>query len=304
MKQEKNTEAAFNAKTGKGSCLSLSAEVRDKAKGALWGLIVGDCLGSPIQFSEMDDHPYITEMVECSAFKTPPGYWTDDSSLAMCIMDSYIRKDGYDLKDIADTFLKWLNDGYLSSMEGVAFDIGMATEESIAAYEFAGSLVNGAEESQGNGSIMRFAPSYFLAQKEDNPAKVMHEISDLTHNSNRVREVVDRFAKVLDEHMAGIRTDEISPYKTREEVNNSGWAVSTLDAALWAFNTTESFEEGLIAAVNLGGDSDSIGAVFGQIAGAYYGFDSIPERWVKAVKTWETVDALIECFLDAVEGEK
>ena len=129
----------------------------------------------------------------------------------------------------------------------------------------------------------------------------MHEISDLTHSSNKVREVVDRFAKVLDEHMAGKRTTEASPYKTREEVKNSGWAVSTLDAALWAFNTTQSFEDGLIAAVNLGGDSDSIGAVFGQIAGAYYGFDAIPNRWVKAVKTWEKVDSLIEGFLDAVE---
>ena len=77
--------------------------------------------------------------------------------------------------------------------------------------------------------------------------------------------------------------------------------MSTLDAALWAFNTTESFEEGLIAAVNLGGDSDSIGAVFGQIAGAYYGFDAIPDRWVKAVKTWRQVDELIEGFLDALD---
>ena len=70
----------------------------------------------------------------------------------------------------------------------------------------------------------------------------MHEISDLTHSSNKVREVVDRIAKILDEHTAGNRTAEISAYKTREEVDNSGWAVSTLDAALWAFNTTASFE--------------------------------------------------------------
>ena len=83
------------------------------------------------------------------------------------------------------------------------------------------------------------------------PTIAMHEISDLTHSSGKVREVVDRFAKVLGEHMAGNRTTEVSAYNTREAVNNSGWAVSTLDAALWAFNTTESFEEGLIAAVNL-----------------------------------------------------
>ena len=273
---------------------------KNKAKGMLWGLIVGDAFGSPIQFSGKDSHPWITEMEPCPIFRLPPGCWTDDGSMAMCIMDSYVRKGQYDLKDIGETFVRWLVEGYLSSKEGRAFDIGGATMDSVSAISSSGSLVNGYEDSQGNGSIMRFAPSYLLAQKEPDPAKVMHAISDLTHSSKRVREVVDRFAKILGEHMAGNRTAEVSPYKTREEVNNSGWAVSTLDAALWAFNTTATFEEGLIAAVNLGGDSDSIGAVFGQIAGAYYGFDAIPERWVKAVKTWETVDALIERFLELV----
>lgn len=272
---------------------------RNKAKGMLWGLIVGDAFGSPIQFSGKDSHPWITEMVECPVFNLPAGYWTDDGSMAMCIMDSYVRKGGYDLADIGQTFVRWLYEGYLSSKDGQAFDVGGATYSAGLALR-RGSLVNGSEDSQGNGSIMRFAPSYLLAQKESDPAKAMHEISDLTHSSGKVREVVDRLAKVLGEHMAGNRTAEVSAYKTRESVNNSGWAVSTLDAALWAFNTTESFEEGLIAAVNLGGDSDTIGAVFGQIAGAYYGFDAIPDRWVKAVKTWRKVDKLIEGFLDAL----
>ena len=274
---------------------------RNKAKGMLWGLIVGDAFGSPIQFTGKDNHPWITEMVKCPVFNLPAGYWTDDGSMAMCIMDSYVRKGGYDLKDIGATFVKWLMDGYLSSIDGRSFDVGCATYDSVTAFARTGSMVNGHEESQGNGSIMRFAPSYLIAQGERDPAKVMHEISDLTHCSSVVRNVCDAFASVLDEHMAGLRTHS-GPGKDlkHEFVNNSGWAVSTLQAALWAFNTTENFEEGLIAAVNLCGDSDSIGAVFGQIAGAYYGFDAIPERWVKAVKTWSVVDALIERFLDAL----
>ena len=213
-----------------------------------------------------------------------------------------VRQGKYDLTDIGRTFVRWLREGYLSAIDGRSFDVGGATYSSVSAFARTGSLVNGHEDAQGNGSIMRFAPSYLLAQKEPDHAAVMHAISDLTHSSNKVREVVDRLAKVLDEHMAGTRTTEVSPYKTREEVNNSGWAVSTLNAALWAFNTTETFADGLIAAVNLGGDSDTIGAVFGQLAGAYYGYDAIPERWVKAVKTWEKVDALIERFLDTVGG--
>ena len=256
---------------------------RNKEKGMLWGLIVGDAFGSPIQFTSKDGHPWITEMEPCPVFNLPAGYWTDDSSMALCVMDSFVRKGGYDLADIGQTFVRWLYEGYLSSKDGQAFDVGGATYTAGLALR-RGSLVNGTEESQGNGSIMRFAPSYLIARALKRP-EILHEVSDLTHASARVRAVVDRFVAVLDEHMTGKRTTARSEFKTREEVNNSGWAVSTLEAALWAFNTTASFEEGLIAAVNLGGDSDTIGAVFGQIAGAYYGFEAIPDRWVKAIKT-------------------
>jgi len=272
---------------------------RNKAKGMLWGLIVGDALGSPIQFSGKDAHPWITEMEPCPTFGMPAGCWTDDGSMAMCMMDSFVRTCGYDLKDIGETFCKWLFTGYLSSKDGRAFDVGGATQMSVSAIA-RGSLVNGTEDSQGNGSIMRFAPSYLIARAMGCPG-IIHEVSDLTHASKRVREVADRFAGILDEHLAGNRTTAESAYKTREEVDNSGWAVSTLEAALWAFNTTKTFEDALVAAVNLGGDSDSIGAVCGQIAGAYYGFDAIPERWVKAVKTWTRVDAHINWFLNGLE---
>ena len=263
-------------------------------KGMLWGLVVGDCLGSPIQFTGKDDHPHVTEMIPCSCFQTPPGYWTDDSSMAFCIMESVVRCGGYNLADIGNNFVRWFADGFWSSLP-YAFDIGRATRIAVRQINY-GSLKNGSEDMQGNGSIMRFAPSYVLNYgNADN--KILHEISDLTHKSKKVRETVDLMARICDEHMRGHRTDVRSIYHTRAEVNNSGWAVSTLQAALWAFETTSTFEEGLIAAVNLGGDADSIGAVYGQIAGAYYGFKAIPARWLAAVKTHDKVNDLIEAFI-------
>ena len=286
------------AKLTNGKRQDAGTDSHDRAKGALWGLIVGDCLGSPIQFTDKESHPRITEMVKCPVFGLPPGYWTDDSSMAMCIMDSYVRKGKYNLKDIGRTFVKWFMDGYLSSVDGKSFDVGTATWNACQNIAFRESFINGSEESQGNGSIMRFAPSWFIAQKEKDHVRTMHEISDLTHCSKRVRETVDKLAKILDKHMAGGRTSDVSSYKTREEVNNSGWAVSTLEAALWAFNTTNNFRDALVAAVNLGGDSDSIGAVCGQIAGSYYGYSAIPRKWVESVKDWQKVDALIDKFLD------
>jgi len=267
----------------------------NKPRGMLWGLIVGDVLGSPIQFTGKDSHPWITEMVPCPVFDLPAGYWTDDGSMAMCIMDSFVRNGCYDLKDIGDTFVKWVDEGYLSSVDH-AFDVGISVYDGVSAIK-RGSLKNGREDSQGNGSIMRFAPSYWIARKLNRP-EIMHEVSDLTHASQAVRNSCNEFAAVLDEHFAGRRTAK-GPGKElpRSLIPNSGWCVDSLNAALWAFNTTTSFEDALIAAVNLGGDADSIGAVCGQIAGAYYGFDAIPSRWVKAVKDWHDVDALIDSFL-------
>ena len=297
MTTREQFEARY-AKLASGKKQDAGVDFRDRAKGTLWGLVVGDCLGSPIQFSGKESHPWITEMVKCPVFNLPAGYWTDDGSMAMCIMDSYIRKDGYDLKDIGRTFAKWFMDGYFSSVDGKSFDVGSATWNACQNIAFRRSFVNGNEETQGNGSIMRFAPSWFVARKEKDPTKVMHEISDLTHCSNRVREIVDKLAKILDEHMAGKRTSEISSYKTREEANNTGWAVSTLEAALWAFNATHNFRDALVAAVNLGGDADTIGAVCGQIAGSYYGHSAIPRKWLEAVKDWQKVDTLVEKFLD------
>lgn len=270
-------------------------KLEDRRKGCLWGLIVGDCLGSPIQFTDKNNHPWITEMVPCKHFSTPAGYWTDDSAMALCIIESYIRKNGYDLSDIANNFVLWFKNGRFSSLP-FAFDIGGATWSAIAGIE-KGKLKNGTEDSQGNGSIMRFAPSYFIAIKHRRKS-ICDEISDLTHCSQAVREkAIHPFYDILSEHLAGHKTATQPSQLNREEIDNSGWSIATMNAAIWAFQTTDNFEDGMIQAVNLGGDADSIGAVYGQIAGAYYGFTAIPARWIQKIKDHEKLNDLIEKFL-------
>ena len=264
----------------------------DRIRGMLWGLIVGDCLGSPVQFMDMDSFPGVTEMIPCRYFNTPAGYWTDDGAMALCIMESVVRCQKYDLEDIANNFIHWYDEGFWSSLV-YAFDVGSATVMGINGLK-RGELRNGFEDSQGNGSIMRFAPSLLLDSGDN---RIIHEVSDLTHDSCKVRETIDLMAEICRTHLYGSKTEHQSEYSCREEVNNSGWAVSTLQAALWAFHSTDSFEEALIAAVNLGGDADTIGAVCGQIAGAYYGYSAIPERWLAAVKDREKLDKLINDFI-------
>ena len=268
------------------------SEKKDRIRGMLWGLIVGDCLGSPVQFMNMDSFPKVTEMIPCGHFNTPAGYWTDDGAMALCIMESVVRCQKYDLEDIADNFIRWYDDGFCSSLD-YSFDVGSATVMGIHGLK-RGELCNGFEDSQGNGSIMRFAPSLLLDNGDN---RIIHEVSDLTHNSCKVRETADLMAEICRTHLSGVKTPLQSEYSMREEVNNSGWAVSTLQAALWAFHTTDNFEEALIAAVNLGGDADTIGAVCGQIAGAYYGYSAIPERWLAVIKDREKLDNLINDFM-------
>ncbi len=282
----------------RGASLRNTMHDNDKSLGLLWGLVVGDCLGSPIQFTGKDDHPHVTEMVPCETFGTPPGYWTDDSSMAFCVAESVARLGRFDRSDVANNFVRWFRDGFWSSLPH-AFDVGGATAAACRAIERTGSLENGAESSQGNGSVMRLAPSYLAARAFNRP-EILHEVSDLTHRSRRVRAAVDRMAGVLDELLATGATTAVSHYASREECDNSGWCVSTVESALWALNATSNFEDALVAAVNLGGDADSIGAVCGQLAGAKYGLSAIPERWLEAIKDREKIDTLFARFLAAL----
>ena len=273
-----------------------------KYKGMLWGLVVGDCLGSPIQFTGKDDHPYISKMepaVGIYGRDLPKGYWTDDSSMAFCIMESFIRQKHFDLNDIANNFIRWYDDGFLSSVPGWAFDVGGATEDAIANIK-TGSLVNGYEDSQGNGSLMRYAPAFIL-EKERKGKDICRKINDLTHNSKFVRVQMKRLHDALEAALSDDKSRISTPYTDRKDVPNSGWAKDTVDAALWAFCTTDNFKDGMLAAVNLGGDSDSIAAVYGQIAGAYYGYEAIPQEWICDVKDYQWVDEFINQFLE-VQG--
>ena len=272
-------------------------------KGMLWGLVVGDCIGSPIQFSSKDHHRIISGMepaVGVYGVDFPAGYWTDDSSMAFCVMESLMRLKRYDLQDIANNFVKWLENGFMSSWEGRAFDVGGATYHAIRGIQ-QGMLKNGNDSTQGNGSIMRFAPGFIWSLATHCP-NINEEISDLTHNSPAIRGLVRQISEKLTSLLNGDKS-VIHSTHTRESVPNSGWAFATVEAAYWALCHFDSFREGMLAAVNLGGDSDSIGAVYGQLAGAYYGFSAIPEEWIRQVKNWQWVDSFIDDFLKLADAK-
>jgi ADP-ribosyl-[dinitrogen reductase] hydrolase len=285
--------------------------VRDRYRGALLGLAAGDALGTTIEFKPPGSFTLLTDMIGGGPFNLKPGEWTDDTSMALCLAESLIEKRRFDAKDQMERYCRWHEEGYLSS-NGQCFDIGMTVATALDGFRRTGNPFSGSESPRtaGNGSLMRLAPvSLFFAS---NSAQAIHyagESSRTTHGTKAAVDACRYFAGLIIGALSGRqKTELIGPYffpgdepdywrknsldpkiaaiaagsfKTKEppEIKGTGYVVESMEAALWAFNRSKSFREGALLAVNLGNDADTTGAVYGQLAGAFYGAEQIPSEW-------------------------
>lgn len=280
----------------------MKKDLLDRYKGCFVGLATGDALGVPLEFSKRDSHPIVTEMIGNGPFHLNPGEWTDDTSMALCIANSLIEKNGFDPSDQLDKYWKWVQEGYMSST-GKLFDIGEQTSNAVCEYIKNGNVYSrlGQESSCGNGSIMRLAPISLYYYRSDDLYEFSKKSSMTTHPHFKCLDSCVLLSYIISKCLDGCDKQEIlsenykgpmlvdglvwdiasGSYKnkTRDQIKSTGYVIDTLEAAIWSFHTTDSFEEGCIKAVNLGIDSDTIGAVYGQIAGAYYGYENIPDKW-------------------------
>ena len=165
----------------------------------IMGVVVGDALGSPAQFMdrrEFIDYP-ITEMEYCECFDTPPGSWTDDSSMSIATLDSLINEKDYNLDEIAKNFVRWLELGEFTPF-GRAYDVGNGCHKGIINYEQnkdAKKTGGNTEYDNGNGSLMRIMPiclyAYELQKRictSDNEViQMIHEVSGITHRHLRAQ---------------------------------------------------------------------------------------------------------------------
>jgi ADP-ribosyl-[dinitrogen reductase] hydrolase len=295
-------------------------EKKNRFLGSMIGLAVGDALGTTVEFQAPGTFEPINDMVGGGVFKLNPGEWTDDTSMALCLAESLIKCEGFNAKDQMDRYVKWMREGYLSS-NGVCFDIGNTVSDALVKYQKTGEPFAGSTDkySSGNGSIMRLAPVPLLYSEDMKEAiKMSGESSRTTHQSklsidgckymgaiiagavsNITKEELlsDEFAQKMQKLTGEIWADEINEvasgaFKRLDppEIIGNGYVVKSLEAALWAFYNSESFKEGLLLAVNLGNDADTTGAVYGQIAGAYYGVEDIPEEWREKIALKEKIE--------------
>lgn len=280
----------------------------DRVRGAFIGLAVGDALGTTLEFAPPGSFDPIRDMQGGGPFGLPPGAWTDDTAMAACLAESLIETGGFDPADQLRRYLRWYRTGHWSST-GSCFDIGGTTRAALEAFEVTGDPASGRSEpyAAGNGSLMRLAPVPIVHARDPHEAvRLSGESSRTTH---ALPECVDacrycgallvgavrgepkqRLIATRYEPLAGLwdeplhaAVDEVAAgsfaRKQPPEIRGGGYVVKSLEAALWAFATTDDFRGAVLAAANLGDDADTTAAITGQIAGAHYGLAAIPAAW-------------------------
>ena len=275
----------------------------NRFRGCLLGLAVGDAIGTTVEFQPRGSFLPVTDMVGGGVFDLKAGQWTDDTSMALCLAISLVTKKTFDPNDQMDRYWRWYKEGYLSST-GRCFDIGNTVRYALDRYQRTGDAFSGSTSpnAAGNGSLMRLAPIpmfYFPALE-----KVINfagESSRTTHGALECIEACQLFAEMLFRALCGLSKDEIlfnatikisAPkindiangnycQKHISQIRGTGYVVESLEAALWCFYQTNTFETAILQAANLGDDADTTAAICGQIAGAYYGESGIPIKWLE-----------------------
>jgi len=296
----------------------------DRASGVLLGLACGDALGRPVEFTPGEEiaatYGRLTEMVGHGTWNQPAGTITDDTEQASCIARSVAEREAFDPQDVADRFVAWYNTN--------PFDIGTMTRRALSRLENgepwdrAGKAVWEASpegQNAGNGSVMRCAPlAVAFAKDLEELAAASRDSSRITHADPRCTEGcavlnltiagllggVDRPLQNALETLDPAVPDELDGALrplvrgAAPELKTSGYVVHTLQTALHDGLGGETAEEAIVTAVNRGGDTDTIGAVAGAVAGARFGADALPDRWLAAIDETAELRSLAEQLVE------
>lgn len=288
-------------------------DIKDRLYGSFLGLAVGDAVGTTVEFRTRDTFEPVTDMVGKGPFNLPAGYFTDDTSMALCLAESLIENPLLDCDDLLQRFSDWYRNG-VNSPTGRCFDIGTTTRSAIVNWEKTGSKVNNTGPwDAGNGSIMRLAPVAIKYYNDEAMACLLavaqgsstHGSQECMHSAELLTRVLIRAFNATDknevfnvdvkDYWSGTVKDMLTTLDvSRDEVKSSGYVIHTLHAALWCFKNTDNFRDAILLATNLGDDADTVAAVTGQIAGAFYGMSGIPSEWLD--KLYET-----ERFIELVD---
>ena len=269
----------------------------NRLRSAVYGIAIGDALGLPVQFLPRDSYPEVTEMIKGSELPWPAGTWSDDTSLTLATVDSLLTCEGVDIPDMRARFEDWLENGTYTP-DGQVFDQGFTTVHALTQGH---GCTN--EQSNGNGSLMRILPLAFVQNLSD---EQVAQVSGITHAHplsveactvyvHAAQLILDGFSLTEALETASL-SSEIFSYladissRKRNEIRSTGYVKDSLEASFWCLLTTDNFRDALIRAVNLGDDTDTIGAITGGMAGLAYGMESVPDSWMNALRKKEIIE--------------
>ena len=281
-----------------------------RAKGMFLGLAVGDALGAPVEFVMSSN--IIAHLDELKVFRNngvfPKGVWTDDTSMALCLGDSLFEMKGYDSYDVMNKYLEWRDHG-LNSYFNCGIGIGNQVDRALTEYEKTPIVPKDQERelNAGNGSIMRLAPVVIATydMKLEDVIRLCQISARETHYSKEAEAGTEIFGAMLYLALHGEEKSKILDPKTLEKYSTGevyseilsrifekpdclavelsdlgGYIVDALKIAIWGLYSSNDFETGMLEVLQLGGDTDTNCAIYGQLAGAFYGVENIPGRWL------------------------
>lgn len=279
------------------------------------GHAVGDAMGVPTEFCIREyllKNP-VKEMIGSDKTGQPAGSWSDDTSMEIATIDSFIQNKEFNYDDIMHKWEEWINEAKYTANNDT-FDVGRTCLRAIRNHSLGTEPLKcgtDGEQSNGNGSLMRILPvalySYYRKLDVNEIIKLTNELSSLTHkhdisklgcyiyvryimflldgkNKNEAYELIKTLDySTYDEYAISkyerILKNDIASY-TIDNILSTGYVVDTLECALWILLNANSYKETIIATTNIGNDTDTIGAIAGSMAGIIYGYDSIPTSWI------------------------
>jgi ADP-ribosyl-[dinitrogen reductase] hydrolase len=276
---------------GQPTRLQTNPDLLDRALGAFLGVAIGDALGATVEFLDAREiavqYKIHKEIIGGGWLHLKPGCVTDDTEMALALGSALITSGGWNLRTIADAFVNW--------MRGNPVDIGNACRRGISRYISDDSLcAPPSEENGGNGAAMRNLPTVLVSlENEELVIERSIEQAHITHNHPKsdaataalacmTRRLLLAGEQAACEQIASglIARHPVFGYKPWPG-KTSGYIVDTVQTVFDGFFNTGSFEECLVRVVNRGGDADTTCALAGQLAGALYGVQGIPARWLK-----------------------